>query len=131
MRFRPSFLVAAFVVSLAACGGGGDGGTTGPNNNPNQPTGPTNPGSPSGPTETNQVEVNNDTFSPANIKVAPNTTVTWTWGAGAVTHNVTFADGTSGDYGEGHVFTKLFSTAGTFNYHCTIHGGMAGSVLVQ
>lgn len=128
MRCRPSFCLAAVVLSLAACGGGSTSPNPPGNNNPNPPG---NPGTPSGPVETNQVEVNNNTFRPASIKVVPNTTVQWTWANGATTHNVTFSDASSGDQGEGHVFTKVFPTAGTFNYSCTIHGGMAGTVLVQ
>ena len=37
----------------------------------------------------------------------------------------------SGNIGGGGVFPHTFNTAGTFNYHCTIHGlGMAGAVTV-
>ena len=37
----------------------------------------------------------------------------------------------SGNIASGGVFPHTFKTAGTFAYHCTIHGaGMAGSVLV-
>jgi plastocyanin len=31
----------------------------------------------------------------------------------------------------GSQFSFTFSTAGTFQYHCAIHPGMVGSVVVQ
>jgi plastocyanin len=129
MRFQSSLFLAAVVVSLAACGGGY--GSTSPNPPGNNGSPPGNNGNPPGPVETNQVQVDNNTFRPASIKVAPNTTVQWTWAQGATLHNVTFSDAASGDQSQGHVFTKVFPTAGTFNYSCTIHAGMNGSVLVQ
>ena len=119
-------LVVLVVLVAAACGGGGGDSPTNPGN-------PGNPGGPStGPQQTSSVGVGNNLFSPANIQVAVGTTVTWTWDASAVTHNVTFTDGVgSGDKGANATFTRAFSAAGTFQYQCTIHPGMAGSVLVK
>ena len=31
----------------------------------------------------------------------------------------------------GNTYSHMFNTAGTFNYHCTIHPGMNGSIVVQ
>lgn len=129
MRLRPKHLFVAAILAAAACGGGGDSpttpGNTGGNNNPG--------GTPGGtPSSTNAVTVANNNFSPANIQVSAGTTVTWTWSQDAITHNVTFVDGTSsGDKGAGSTFSRTFSAAGTFNYSCTLHPGMNGSVVVQ
>ena len=122
-------LVVLAVLVAAACGGGGYNSPTSPNN----PGGTGNPGGSSGsPTATSAVTVGNNNFTPANIQVAVGTTVTWTWDASAVTHNVTFADGVaSGDKGANATYTRTFGTAGTFQYQCTIHPGMTGSVLVK
>ena len=69
-------------------------------------------------------------FNPANAVVARNGTVTWTF---AIQHNVTFDTPNSpaniGNTDTGSV-SRTFPTAGTFAYHCTIHGGMSGSVQV-
>ena len=111
MRKGWAFLAVSAVVAAAACG--------------SDSTGPGGP-----PVQTNQVSVQNDVFSPANIQVAVGTTVTWTWNSGGNLHNVTFADTTSGSIGSG-TFTRTFNTAGTFAFHCTLHSGMTGSVLVQ
>jgi plastocyanin len=130
MKFLRKLTVAA-LAAATACGGGGDVGTV---------SGPTTGGNPSGgnptggsttPVATNQVAVSDNSFGPANIVVSSGTTVTWTWDATATTHNVTFSDAQSGDKGAGATYSRTFSTAGTFNYNCTLHAGMAGSVKVN
>lgn len=127
MRFRPKHLIIVAMLAAAACGGGGSDSPTSPGT-----TGNGNPGGQTGgPTATNAVTVSNNKFTPANIQVSPGTTVTWTWTQDAVTHNVTFADGaSSGDQASG-TYSRTFSATGTFNYQCTIHAGMNGSVVVQ
>jgi plastocyanin len=112
MQRRWLYLAAAAVVGAAACGSD----TTSPA---------------SSPVQTNQVSIGNNFFTAPSILVPVGTTVTWTWEPGAVTHNVTFGDGSSGDKNAGATYTRTFTTAGTFTYHCTIHPGMTGSVLVQ
>jgi plastocyanin len=37
----------------------------------------------------------------------------------------------SGTMAPGASFSTTFSSAGTFQYHCTIHPGMVGTVTVQ
>ena len=128
MRFRPSLLVPVTLLVLGACGGSGD---SAGSSSPTSPNTPSTPSTPSNPVATGQVEVGNDFFSPANITVPVNTTVHWAWGSDARPHNVTFTDGsTSGDKTAGGTYDKTFGTAGTFDYHCTIHGTMTGSVVV-
>lgn len=114
-------LVLASAV-LVACGGGSGNGGGGP-------TGPTGP-APS----TRTVILGASSFSPASTTLALNGTVTWT-NSSATEHNVTFAAvaGAPADIGN-HTSgsnSRTFGTAGTFNYQCTIHAGMTGSVAVQ
>jgi plastocyanin len=118
---------------LAACGGGGGYGS---------PTGSNPPPPPSGP---NNVTVANNSFSPADLSVAPGTTVTWTWntcsggdgyGGGVqtcVSHNIVFdADATTSGIQSQGSYQRQFSAAGTYAYHCSIHGAaMSGKVVVQ
>jgi plastocyanin len=69
-------------------------------------------------------------FSPKTVAVTRNGTVTWTF---ATLHNVTFGAGGPGniaDRSSGSASLQ-FPTAGTFNYSCTIHAGMTGTVVVQ
>jgi plastocyanin len=59
--------------------------------------------------------------------------VTWTFES--LTHTVAF-DGTSGSptnigNSTNTEVSRVFNTAGTFNYQCTIHGGMTGKVIVH
>ena len=76
----------------------------------------------------------NRTFSPANVLIAPGTTVTWQFSES--THNVTFAGlsppgGSIPDQPPGNSASRSFPTEGTYDYECTIHSGMVGSVVVQ
>jgi len=83
------------------------------------------------------VQVANNSFTPQNITVPVNTVVTWNWQNPTVAHNVTFdtpkPPGTPADIPDkttvGSV-NRTFGTAGTFNYRCTNHAGMTGSVTV-
>jgi plastocyanin len=126
--------IALALVSASACGGGGGGST-----NPPPPSGNTPP--PAG-----GVSVTNNSFSPASRTVSAGNSVTWSWnsctstgdpyggggGEVCIEHGVNFDDGiNSPTQGQG-TFTRTFTAAGTFNYHCAVHGtAMAGSVTVQ
>jgi plastocyanin len=75
-----------------------------------------------------------DIFDPAQADIASGGTVTFSW-AGGVTHNVTWQSppGTVSDITDrssGSVPVTL-STPGTYNYHCTIHAGMNGTITVH
>ena|SRR5688572_2042279 len=69
-------------------------------------------------------------FNPAQVTVARNGTVTWSF---AILHNVTFTTANSPanipDTGTGSV-SRTFPTVGTFAYNCTLHSGMNGTVQV-
>jgi len=69
-------------------------------------------------------------FTPQNVVVARNGSVSWSF---AILHNVTFTTANSPanipDTGTGSV-SRTFPTAGTFAYNCTIHSGMNGTVTV-
>jgi len=72
------------------------------------------------------------TFDPATVTISRGGTVTWTFNA---LHNVTFGTATGApqnipDQATGSV-QRQFNTAGTFNYQCTLHPGMQGTVVVQ
>ena len=76
----------------------------------------------------------NNSFSPANVTIPVGGTVTWQI-AGS-THNVTFSGtgptgGSIGDTPSGSSVTRTFPAPGTYNYQCTRHSGMSGSVTVQ
>ncbi len=68
-------------------------------------------------------------FSPPAIEVRPGTVVTWRFVDGQVPHNVKgqgFASPTQSRGTWSHRFTR----AGEYRYHCDLHAGMEGRVVV-
>ena len=74
----------------------------------------------------------NRAFTPDDLEIAAGTTVTWT-NTDSVSHTSTSnASGwDSGIIGPGRQFSFTYQTAGTFPYHCAIHPGMVGTVVVR
>lgn len=71
-------------------------------------------------------------FSPATLTISVNSTVKWTNNDG-VTHTVT-SDAAlfdSGNIAPGGAYSRTFTTAGTYSYHCAIHTYMLGTIIVQ
>jgi plastocyanin len=70
-------------------------------------------------------------FNPASLIVTAGTTVKWTNKDGII-HNVTSNTGvfSSGSIPDNGTFSYTFSTAGTYQYHCTIHPSMTATVVV-
>jgi plastocyanin len=70
-------------------------------------------------------------FTPATVTISVGDSVTWTNQDGTA-HTAT-ASGTfdSGNLAGGASYTATFSTAGTFDYLCSIHPSMTGRVVVQ
>lgn len=85
------------------------------------------------PSASDKVEIRDFAFNPANITVKKGTTVTWT-NQDTVAHNVVETDGKAGpnskllQKGESYSFT--FDTVGKFQYFCSVHPNMIGSVTV-
>ena len=83
---------------------------------------------------TTSLTVSNNVFNPTPDTV-PAGQVTFTWTNASNSHNVTWLTGpgtlpassntmTSGTY-------QPTLVAGTYTYHCTIHAGMNGTIVVQ
>jgi plastocyanin len=80
-----------------------------------------------------QVSMEGIAFNPAEVSVPVGGTVTWT-NNDDVGHDVTGDDFSSGDPGgmsSGDTFEQTFDEAGTFDYVCTVHPGMEGTVQVE
>ena len=120
--------IALALISAAACGGGSSSTTTSPPGNTTPPPG--------------GVSVTNNAFTPATQTVTVGGSVVWAWNTCTgdpyggnqlcVSHGVNFDDGTnSPTQGQG-TYSRTFGAAGTYNYHCAVHGtAMAGSIIVQ
>lgn len=113
MRRPPRTAVAALLLLPllgVACGGGDDGGES------------------AGPAEPGTVAVVDNKFEPEEIEVAPGDTVTWVW-EGAVNHNVK-GEGFESPVQKDGTYEREFSSAGEYEYICTLHPGMKGKVVV-
>jgi plastocyanin len=80
----------------------------------------------------NEVSIISSSFSPTPLTVSVNTTVKWTNSDG-IAHTVTSDNAVwdSGNISAGGTFSFTFTAAGTFNYHCSIHSSMTGTIIVQ
>jgi plastocyanin len=80
----------------------------------------------------NAVSIKGFAFSVSSLNVAEGTKVTWT-NNDATTHTVTADDDSfnSGDIAPGQTYSRTFTEAGTYNYHCIYHGMMKASVAVK
>jgi plastocyanin len=81
-----------------------------------------------------EVEVVDYGFAPAQLTIAPGTTLTFV-NVGGDGHDVT-GTGPGGDWRSGPLapserYTRQFSLAGTYSYVCTIHPEMRGRIVVQ
>ena len=127
-------LVVALTSLALACGGGSsssDGITSPP---------PTNTPPPPN-SSTTALTVQNNHYSPANDSVAVGATLTWTWdtctgdgygGSQCSDHSVKFDDGPASPIQSSGTFKRQFTTAGTYTYHCAVHGAaMSGKVIVH
>jgi plastocyanin len=78
------------------------------------------------------VSVGDDFFNPSTSTINVNDQVKWTW-IGSISHSSTSNAGLwdSGVHGNGFTYSRTFTTAGNFPYHCTIHSFQTGSVTVQ
>jgi plastocyanin len=78
------------------------------------------------------VTISNMAFSPATVTIPLGTKVTWT-NTDPVAHTVTAVGGAfnSGHLNPGQTFSYTFDKAGTFDYACTYHPYMKGTITVQ
>jgi plastocyanin len=88
------------------------------------------PGSPAA-VAGDQVSIDNFAFAPATLTVKAGSTVTWT-NHDEEPHTVAATDGSfhSPGMGTGATFSHTFPTAGKFDYVCSIHPMMHGTVVV-
>ena len=128
------------LVFLAACGSS----TSSYNSSPPPPPGPPGPPPPPPAPTTRGVTIADYSYAPDSILVSMGTPVQWT-NEGSFPHTVTSDNGAfpssvnlagrgTDPYGNptpGGTYTRTFSTAGTFPYHCGIHATMRGKVVVN
>jgi plastocyanin len=77
------------------------------------------------------VTIANFNFSPTTLTINVGDSVTWT-NSDPVAHTTTSDSSVwnSGPLAQGGTFQRTFSEAGLFNYFCSIHPSMRGTILV-
>jgi plastocyanin len=113
---------------------GGTPGMPGMSGMPSMPGPSAGPGSATGSPAAvagDQVTIDNFAFAPATLTVKAGGTVTWT-NKDEEPHTVAATDGSfhSPGMGTGATFSHTFPTAGKFDYVCSIHPSMHGTVVV-
>jgi plastocyanin len=68
-------------------------------------------------------------YTPQTLTVQAGATVTWVWRDGAIAHDVKGDDFRSKVQAEG-TFRHRFTQPGTYNYLCTLHPNMTGTIEV-
>jgi plastocyanin len=133
--------VSTFLMFTIACGGGYSSPSTTPSPVPAPAPSPSPSPAPSPALGVSSSAVaiavgastlGNRAYAPDDLNVAAGTTVTWT-NTDSVDHTST-SDATgwnSGTVAPGRQFSFAFQTPGTYRYHCAIHPGMVGTVVVR
>ena len=122
MKMRTA-VIPAVTLALIACSGGAGGSSY---STPTDPYG--NQGTTGTTTSASTIQATDGlAFNPSSL-----TTVTFAFGS--ITHNVAFGAGSGvadipGSYSTS--VQRMFNTAGTFAFHCSIHSGMTGQITVQ
>jgi plastocyanin len=78
------------------------------------------------------VSIANFTFAPADLTVAPGTTVTWT-NHDDIPHTVTSTDGAFRSHAldTDDSFSFTFEKTGSYRYFCSLHPHMVGTIRVR
>lgn len=136
---KKSWIIGIVIVIILVIGGiilatqmknpGANTGTNGANLTP--PSIPNMPGNTAA--QTYNVAINNFAFSPAYLSIKAGDTVIWT-NKDSAPHTVTSDAGSelgSSTLSTGNTYSHTFNTAGTFNYHCSIHTMMKAKIVVE
>jgi len=79
------------------------------------------------------IEIRSFAFVPSEITINVGNTLTWV-NNDLVPHTITSDSGTelnSPTLSKGKTFSYTFNTAGTYEYHCSIHSSMKGKIIVE
>lgn len=134
-------LIAVVVVIILAVGGWLAFGNKNSNNNSTYGTSNNNSNqSSNSTTNSNQssvgkISIQNMMFTPPQITVAKGGSVTWT-NNDSITHTVVddlsnVGGPNSGDIAPGQSYSFTFNKTGSFQYHCSIHPSMRGTIVVK
>ena len=79
-----------------------------------------------------EISMQNSNFVPATDTVSAGTTVRWV-NEDSFAHTIESQDGlfSSGNVNAGDTFEYTFNSTGVYNYTCTIHADMDGTIVVE
>jgi plastocyanin len=124
-------VVSVLLVSAIACGGGYSSPSI---TSPSPAPSPAPSGGPSASVTipVGAASLGDRAYTPDDLNVAVGTTVTW-MNTDSVSHTSTsdVIGWNSGTVAPGGQFSFAFQTTGMFPYHCAIHPGMVGTVVVR
>jgi len=83
--------------------------------------------------QTINAEISGFSFSPSTLEINVGDTVVWT-NKDSSPHTVTSNSGIELDspsLSRNGIYSHTFAAAGTFDYHCGFHSGMAGTIIVN
>ncbi len=133
MRYIITGVAVVFLILVSGCVSQAPATPTPAPTEPTQTPAPTTPGQTTAPTDTTltsvAVEIKGFAFNPATVTISKGTTVTWTQ-EDSTTHSVTGTGFDSGGLSQGQTFSHTFNEAGTFDYGCSFHPSMNGTVIV-
>lgn len=118
------FLIVLIVLITGGCAGNGDSEVPGPAKENTEEESEME-----AETDIIEVEIRDFKYIPEELTVSVGQTVRWTNYDKAI-HNVVGSGLDSQDMREGDNFTFIFEKAGTFDYICTYHPWMEGTVIV-
>jgi plastocyanin len=111
-RLIPVVLAGLLVLVLSACGASD-----------------ASPAATAGDNDGRTVVIEDLAFAPETLTVEAGDTVTWVWRDGSINHDVSGDDFASEVMSEG-VFRHRFDDHGTYDYVCTLHPNMTGTIEV-
>ncbi len=113
MAFKAKVALAGLLaLGLSACG-----------------TGDASPAATAGDNDGRTVVIEDLAFAPETLTVEAGDTVTWVWKDGSIKHDVSGDDFASEVMSEG-TFRNRFDDPGTYDYVCTLHPNMTGTIEV-
>jgi plastocyanin len=129
-------LIVILVVLVLAVGGWAVfGGGSSNNNSGYGNTNSTQSKSTASQPSSGAITIRNMMFTPSQITVAKGGTVTWT-NNDTVAHTVTddlsnVGGPASGNIEPGSTYSFRFNKTGSFQYHCSLHSSMRGTIVVK
>lgn len=78
------------------------------------------------------VTISNFSFQPGTVTIRAGTTIVWT-NQDTAPHSIAADDGSfsSESLTMNSIHRRVFTTAGSFPYHCGVHPNMRGTIVVQ